>query len=101
MSPGSLCGNVEKGSGQTFLDAVHDRSVKIPISLIKKWIVPGTTIIRDCWAVMKDIHILLSITLSSLPMRMLGLRHNRIHTETYEGVTEPAHSQSRLHPLPG
>jgi hypothetical protein len=44
-------GGVERGSGQTFLVAVHDRSTETLIGLIKQWILPGTTIISDCWKV--------------------------------------------------
>jgi hypothetical protein len=43
-------GGVERGSGRTFLVAVHDRSAETLIGLIKQWILPGTTIISDCWA---------------------------------------------------
>ena len=43
-------GGVERGTGQTFLVAVHDKSAKTLIGLIKQWILPGTTIISDCWA---------------------------------------------------
>jgi len=43
-------GGVERGTGRTFLVAVHDRSAKTLIGLIKQWILPGTTIISDCWA---------------------------------------------------
>jgi hypothetical protein len=41
---------VERGSGRTFLVAVRDRSADTPVGLIKQWILPGTTIISDCWA---------------------------------------------------
>ena len=37
---------VERGSGKTFLVAVHDRTTDTLISSIH----PGTTIISDCWA---------------------------------------------------
>jgi transposase-like protein len=42
-------GGVERGSCRTFLVAVHDRSAETLIGLIKQWILPGTTIITDCW----------------------------------------------------
>jgi hypothetical protein len=29
---------------------VHDRSAETIIGLIKQWILPGTTVITDCWA---------------------------------------------------
>jgi len=41
-------GGVERSSGRTFLVAVHDRSEKTLICLIKEWIEPGATIISDC-----------------------------------------------------
>jgi len=43
-------GGVERATGRTFLVAVHDRSAETLIGLIKQWILPGTTIISDCWA---------------------------------------------------
>jgi transposase-like protein len=43
-------GGVERGSGKTFLVAVHDRTAETLISTMKQWIHPGTTIISDCWA---------------------------------------------------
>ena len=42
-------GGVQRGTGRTFLVAVHDRSAETLIGLIKR-ILPGTTIISDCWA---------------------------------------------------
>jgi transposase-like protein len=42
-------GGVERVTGRTFLVAVHDRSAGTLIGLIKQWILPGTTIISDCW----------------------------------------------------
>jgi len=55
-------GGVERGTGRTFLVAVHDRSAETLIGLSKQWILPGTTIISDCWGpiarcVRKDTHI--------------------------------------------
>jgi len=43
-------GGVERGTSQTFLVAVHDRSAETLIGLIKQWILPGTTIISNCCA---------------------------------------------------
>jgi len=43
-----FCG-IERGTGQTFLVAMHERSAETLIGLIKQWILPGTTIISDCW----------------------------------------------------
>ena len=45
-----MFGGVERGTGRTFLVAVHDRSAETLIGLIIQWILPGTTIISDCWA---------------------------------------------------
>jgi len=42
-------GGLERGTGRTFLVAVHDRSADTLIGLIKRTL-PGTTIIIDCWA---------------------------------------------------
>ena len=41
-------GGVERGTGRTFLVAVHERSAETLIGLIKQWILPGTTVISDC-----------------------------------------------------
>jgi transposase-like protein len=41
---------IERGTGRTFLVAVHDRSAETLIDIIKQWILPGTTVISDCWA---------------------------------------------------
>jgi hypothetical protein len=41
---------VERGSGKTFLVAVHDRTAETLISTLKQWIYPGTALISDCWA---------------------------------------------------
>jgi len=49
-------GGVERGTGRTFLAAVHDRSAETLIGLIKQWILPGTTIISDCWAGYNSLH---------------------------------------------
>jgi len=49
-------GGVERGTGRTFLVAVHDRSAETLIGLIKQWILPGTTIISDCWAAYSSLH---------------------------------------------
>jgi transposase-like protein len=42
-------GGIERGTGRTFLVAVHDRSAETLIEIIKQWILPDTTIISDCW----------------------------------------------------
>jgi len=42
-------GGVERDSGRTFLVAVHDRSSETLSEIIKQWILPGTTVITDCW----------------------------------------------------
>jgi len=42
-------GGIEMGTGRTFLVAVHDRSAETLIGITKQWILPGTTIISDCW----------------------------------------------------
>jgi hypothetical protein len=50
-------GGVERGTGRTFLVAVRDRSAEPLVGLIKKWILPGTTIIiSDCWAAYSSLH---------------------------------------------
>jgi hypothetical protein len=41
---------MERGSGKTFLIAVHVISTSTLMSTIKEWILPGMTIISDCWS---------------------------------------------------
>ena len=43
-------GGVERGKSKCFLLPVEDKKATTLISLICKWILPGTTIISDCWA---------------------------------------------------
>jgi IS1 family transposase len=43
-------GGVERGTGRTFLVAMHDRSAEALIGLIKQWILPSTTVITGYWA---------------------------------------------------
>ena len=42
-------GGVERDSHKCFLEPVEDRTAETLIQLIKDWILPGTTIISDCW----------------------------------------------------
>ena len=43
-------GEVERGSGKTFLVPVADRTADSLVTIIKNRIEPGTRIISDCWA---------------------------------------------------
>ena len=43
-------GGIGRGTCRTFLVTVCDRSAETLIGLIKQWILPGTTIISDCWS---------------------------------------------------
>lgn len=42
-------GGVERGSGKFFLVPVEDRTKVTLLPIIKKFILPGTTIMSDCW----------------------------------------------------
>ena len=44
-----IFGGIEENSRKCFLIAVEDRTEATLLSLIKKWISPGTVIISDCW----------------------------------------------------
>lgn len=44
-------GGIERESGRCFLVPVEDRSAETLVGVIKEWILPGTTIISDCWKV--------------------------------------------------
>jgi transposase-like protein len=46
---------VERESGRTFLVPLSDRTADTLTSIIRAWIEPGTTHIRDCWAAYQDI----------------------------------------------
>jgi hypothetical protein len=41
-------GDVERGSGETFLIPVKDRTADTLMAIICDWIEPGTTVISDC-----------------------------------------------------
>lgn len=44
-----ILGGIERGSGRSFLVPVRDRTARTLIRLIRRWVLPGTTIITDCW----------------------------------------------------
>jgi hypothetical protein len=44
-----VVGRIERGSGKTSLIAVHVINIGTLMATIKKWILPGMTIINDCW----------------------------------------------------
>lgn len=44
-------GGYERETGRCFLIPVEDRTAETLCNLIKEWILPGTTIISDCWKV--------------------------------------------------
>ena len=46
-----IFGGIERGSGKCFLVPVEKRDTETLLAIIKEWIIPGTTIISDCWAV--------------------------------------------------
>ncbi|GFU15894.1 DDE_Tnp_IS1595 domain-containing protein [Trichonephila clavipes] len=49
LGRGWVWGGVERETGRCFLVAVHDRTAETLFGLIESWIVPGTTVISDCW----------------------------------------------------
>jgi len=50
-----LFGGVEGGSDKTFLVTVSDRTAHTLMTIIRDWIKPGTTVIRDSWAAYRDL----------------------------------------------
>ena len=75
-------GGAERGTGRTFLVAVHDRSAETLIGLIKQWILPGTTIISDCWAAYNS-------------LREEGYTHFTVnHSITFVDQTTGAHTNT-------
>jgi hypothetical protein len=73
-------GGVERGTGRTFLVAVHDRSAETLIGLIKQWILLGTTIIGYCWA-------------ADSSLREEGYTHFTVnHSITFVDVATGAHT---------
>uniref|UniRef100_A0A224XVK7 Putative transposase-like protein n=1 Tax=Panstrongylus lignarius TaxID=156445 RepID=A0A224XVK7_9HEMI len=42
-------GGIERGSNRTFFSVVENRGKDVLLSIIKTFILPGTTIISDCW----------------------------------------------------
>lgn len=43
-----LCG-YERGSKKIFIVSVNDRTAEALLELIKQWVLPGTTVVSDCW----------------------------------------------------
>jgi len=48
-------GGVERGSGNTFLVPVLDRTTDTLMNIIRDCIEPGTTVIKDSWAAYRDL----------------------------------------------
>jgi len=44
-----IFGGVERETGKLFIECVPDRSASTLLTVIKKWIKPGTIIVSDCW----------------------------------------------------
>lgn len=44
-----IFGGFERETKKLFVECVADRSASTLLTVIKKWIKPGTTIISDCW----------------------------------------------------
>lgn len=44
-----IFGGFERESGRMFIVPVPERSKECLLNVIKEWIMPGTTIISDCW----------------------------------------------------
>ncbi len=44
-----MFGGYERETGRVFMVPVEDRSTDTLLPIIKDWILPGTTIISDCW----------------------------------------------------
>ncbi|XP_071576488.1 uncharacterized protein [Temnothorax nylanderi] len=44
-----IFGGYERGTKKIFIVPVQDRTEKTLLELIKEWILPGTTIMSDCW----------------------------------------------------
>lgn len=42
-------GGIERGSGRRFLEAVDLRNAETLLAVLRKYVMPGTTIISDCW----------------------------------------------------
>ncbi|KYN02027.1 hypothetical protein ALC62_07140, partial [Cyphomyrmex costatus] len=44
-----IFGGYEQGSKKIFIVPLEDRTEKTLLEIIKEWILPGTTIVSDCW----------------------------------------------------
>ena len=42
-------GGIERETGRVFFSAVEKRDTPTLLKVIKEWVLPGTTIISDCW----------------------------------------------------
>ena len=49
-------GGTEEDSHSCFLVTIERRDEATLLPLIKKWIIPGTTIISDCWKCYKNLN---------------------------------------------
>jgi transposase-like protein len=77
-----VLGGVERGTNKTFLIPVKDRKEQTLARLIKRWVVPGTTIITDCWKAYN---------------RLNSYRYNHLtvnHSETYVDTVTGAHTNT-------
>ena len=46
-----VVGHVERSSGKTFLIAEHVINTRPLMATIQEWILPGMTVISNCWGV--------------------------------------------------
>lgn len=44
-----ILGGIERGSSRSFLVAVPNRTARTLVRLIRRWVLPGTTVVTDCW----------------------------------------------------
>ncbi|KAF8778940.1 putative transposase-like protein like [Argiope bruennichi] len=85
-------GGVERGSGRTFLVAVHDRKAETLVSCIKQWIEPGTIIYSDYWKAYDSLgeegyeHLKANHSLHFLQPANLANGIPAIHTNTVESL---------------
>ena len=77
-----MFGGVECGSGKCFLIPVEHQDSTTLLNIIEEWILPGTTIISDCWKAYEC-------------LEEAGFVHQRVnHKKNFVGPATSAHTNT-------
>ncbi|XP_069670778.1 uncharacterized protein [Periplaneta americana] len=91
---------VERGNaGNFFLVPVHNRNAETLVEIIRQWILPGTTIVSDCWRAYNALrnegfqHLLVDHSLEIVDTAASGEIHIEENFTRPAGQTLPIHAQ--------